>query len=105
MYKLGFYVPVDKKDQVKRALFSIGAGRIGNYDCCAFEYEGIGQFRALEGSNPTIGNIGEVEYVKEVRIEMVFQDALLKDVVKELRLSHPYEEPAYDIIKLTEVND
>jgi len=85
---------------VKEALFKSGAGRIGNYDCCAWQVKGQGQFRALEGSNPFIGRINEVETVSEYKVEMVFEDRLREQVVRALKESHPYEEPAYDIWKL-----
>lgn len=36
LFKLCFYVPVENAEQVKAAVFAAGAGRIGNYDCCAW---------------------------------------------------------------------
>ena len=51
-YKLCFYVPVSHVEQVKQAIFQAGAGHIGDYDCCAFQVLGHGQFRPLDGSQP-----------------------------------------------------
>jgi hypothetical protein len=99
MLKLTFYVPVDSKEQVKNALFTVGVGKIGHYDMCAFETEGQGQFRALTGANPTIGKIGNIEKISEVRVEMVMDDSILKEAVSALLRAHPYETPAYDIVK------
>ena len=45
MYKLSFYVPEIALDEVKSALFDVGVGRIGNYDCCCWQVKGEGQFR------------------------------------------------------------
>jgi len=95
-----FYVPVSHAASVKAALFAVGAGRIGNYDCCAFETRGVGQFRPLAGSDPTLGNIGEIEVVEEVKVELVFDDHLYPVVVQALLDSHPYETPAYYGIKI-----
>lgn len=103
MLKLTFYVPVDHKEKVKNALFNIGAGKIGNYDMCCFETQGTGQFRALEGANPTIGKIGNLENVPEVRVEMVLDDHILSRALEALNESHPYETPAYDVVKCLEV--
>ncbi|HRZ28416.1 MAG TPA: YqfO family protein [Spirochaetota bacterium] len=100
MYKLCFYVPDSHLERVKEALFKSGAGRIGNYDCCAWQVKGQGQFRALEGSNPFIGRINEVETVSEYKVEMVFEDRLREQIIRALKESHPYEEPAYDIWRL-----
>ncbi|MES2605756.1 MAG: YqfO family protein [Pseudomonadota bacterium] len=100
MYKLAFYVPDTHVEQIKTALFAAGAGRIGNYDSCCWQVLGEGQFRALEGSAPFLGQQGVVEKVQEWRVEMVVEDSLLKAAVTALRSSHPYEEPAFDVIRL-----
>lgn len=86
-----------------QALFDIGAGRIGNYDCCCWQTEGIGQFRPLENSNPAIGSLNEIEQVNEVKIELVCEDDLVKQAIQAIKISHPYEEPAYDIWKLEDL--
>lgn len=103
MLKLTFYVPVEFSETVKNALFDVGVGKIGNYDRCSFETLGQGQFRALKGANPTVGKIDSVEKISELRVEMVMDDHILSDAVKALKNSHPYETPAYDVIKCMEV--
>ena len=103
MLKLTFYVPVESSEVVKNALFDVGVGRIGNYDRCSFETPGQGQFRALPNANPTIGKIGEVEIVSELRVEMVMDDHILSSALKALIDSHPYETPAYDVVKCMEL--
>lgn len=103
MLKLTFYVPVESCEAVKNALFDVGVGRIGNYDRCSFETLGTGQFRALEGANPTIGKVGLVEKISEVRVEMVMEDHILLSAVKALKNSHPYETPAFDVVKCMEI--
>jgi hypothetical protein len=100
MYKICFYVPDNAVEIVKQALFTAGAGRIGNYDSCCWQVLGTGQFKPLENSNPAIGKLGNVETVSEYKVEMVCEDNIIEDVVAALRKSHPYEEPAYDIVKL-----
>ncbi len=100
MFQLYFYCPIKDKEKVKSALFEVGAGRIGNYDCCCFEYEGVGQFRPLVNSSPAIGSLNKIEKVTEVKIEMVFSDEKKDQVIKALKSSHPYEEVAYGIIRL-----
>lgn len=104
MYKLGFYVPHTHLEMVKGALFAAGAGRIGNYDSCCWQVLGTGQFRPLAGSNPHLGAQGVVEQVAEWRVEMVVADALLQPVMAALRASHPYEEPAFDVVALVAVD-
>jgi hypothetical protein len=82
------------------ALFDAGAGRIGNYEHCAWQVLGQGQFRPLAGSQPFIGAQGVLETVAEYRVEMVCEDAVIDAVIAALRQAHPYEEPAFDVIRL-----
>ncbi len=102
MLKLCFYVPESHLERVKTALFSVGAGKIGHYDSCSWQTLGQGQFRPLEGSSPYLGQKGAVETVQEYKVEMVCDEALIKKVLDTLRRVHPYEEPAYDVMKLVE---
>ena len=100
MYKIIVFVPLEYKEILKQSLFAVGAGRIGNYDCCCFETKGTGQFRPIKGARPFIGELGKVENVDEERIEMVCKSQDLKNSILALKENHPYECPAYDIIKL-----
>lgn len=100
MYKLCFYVPVSHVEAVKAAIFAAGAGRVGNYDSCAWQVLGEGQFRPLAGSNPFIGATGKSETVAEYKVETVCEDAVICAVVAALRAAHPYEEPAYQVWRL-----
>ncbi|AFU97914.1 YqfO family protein [Simiduia agarivorans] len=102
MYKLGFYVPESHLDAVKQALFAAGAGRIGQYEHCCWQVLGTGQFRPGTGADPHIGTVGKLEQLAEYRVEMVVADAFIKAAVAALKASHPYEEPAYDVVALCE---
>lgn len=99
MIHISFYVPIKDAEKVKNAMFQAGAGRIGNYDFCSFESKGTGQFRPLPGSNPAIGSECKIETVDELKIEMVCEDNYVREVIAALKKSHPYETPAYYIIK------
>jgi hypothetical protein len=98
--KLVVFVPEDALDAVRDALFTAGAGRIGDYERCSWYTEGTGTFRALPGASPTIGDVGEEERVPELRLETVFPAERHDEVVAALRNAHPYEEPAFDIYML-----
>jgi hypothetical protein len=100
MYKLAFFVPPSHVEQVKAAVFAAGAGRIGDYDRCAWQVLGQGQFRPLDGATPFIGQAGEVERVDEWKVELVVADELIQSVVMALKQSHPYETPAYEVWRL-----
>jgi len=100
MFKLCFFIPESHVEVVKKALFKKGAGRIGQYDYCSWQVLGEGQFRPLKGSNPYLGKENTVEKVPEYKVEMVCEDDLIEEVVKELKRTHPYEEPAFEIYQL-----
>ena len=100
MYKLAFFVPPSHVEAVKAEVFAAGGGRIGDYDHCAWQVLGQGQFRPLDGSQPFLGQAGVVEQVEEWRVELVVADDLIVQVVAALKRSHPYETPAYEVWKL-----
>lgn len=98
--KLVTFCPVSYADQVRDAILDAGAGQIGNYDCCSFSSTGEGTFRALSGSNPFVGKLGELHTEHELRIETIFPSFLENEIVAALKQSHPYEEVAFDIYPL-----
>ena len=101
--KFVVFVPEADVTTVLDAMSAVGAGRIGNYERCAFVASGTGTFRPLAGAQPHLGVVGEVAEVAEVRLELVAPRALRAAVVAAMREAHPYEEPAFDVIELAEI--
>jgi dinuclear metal center YbgI/SA1388 family protein len=99
-YKLVVFVPVESLAKVSNAVFAAGAGAIGNYSHCGFGAEGTGTFLPLEGARPAVGKKGKVEKVPEVRFETIVPAERLDEVVAAMKKAHPYETPAFDIIRL-----
>jgi structural hemagglutinin/hemolysin toxin protein RtxA len=100
MYQLIFYVPVSHLGIVKSALFKAGAGRIGNYDCCAWQTLGEGQFRPLAASNAFIGRKNEMTKIAEYKVEIVCSAENIKAALQALLSSHPYETAAYGVLEI-----
>ena len=98
--KLVTFCPTDKAEAVRSALFNAGAGHIGNYDCCSYNTNGSGSFRALENANPYVGKLNELHLENEIRIETIYPSYIERELLKALFASHPYEEVAYDIYPL-----
>jgi dinuclear metal center YbgI/SA1388 family protein len=98
------FAPVDKAAEVRNAVFKAGAGHIGKYDECSFNSNGTGTFRAGEGTDPYVGEIGERHEENETKIEIVYPFYLENQVVKALVDNHPYEEVAYDIFTMDNVH-
>lgn len=100
MYTLFFYVPESHLEVVKDAVFTAGAGAIGDYQNCCWQVLGQGQFRPMAGSQPFIGEQDQLEQVAEWRVEVVVAAADIKPVITALKAAHPYEEPAYAVYRL-----
>lgn len=96
MFKICFFVPESHVEAVKHAMFDAGAGRYENYDCCAWQTLGTGQFRPLEGSTPFLGDKGTIEIVAEYKVEMLCAEDCLDEVIAAMTHAHPYEVPAYE---------
>lgn len=99
-YKLIIFVPQSHLENVRIAVCNAGAGHIGKYDNCTFMTPGIGTFRAFKGSKPYRGKLGTLERVGEARLETIVPASKIKKVIAALKKVHPYNEPAYDVVKL-----
>lgn len=98
--KLEVYVPTNHSDQVRNAILESGAGSVGYYDECSFEIKGQGTFRAKQGANPFLGKVDHRETVEENVLSFIFEKDLQYDIVAAMLKAHPYEEVAYQIIKI-----
>ena len=103
MYKLTFYVPESHLSLVKEAVFSAGAGKLGDYEHCCWQSLGEGQFRPLANSQPFIGERGRLEVVPEYKVELLCDKPHIHAVIRTLKAAHPYEEPAYDVVELLDI--
>jgi dinuclear metal center YbgI/SA1388 family protein len=99
-HKLVVFVAQEACERVRAALAHAGAGRIGHYTQCSFSSEGEGTFEGNDASNPAVGTSGQLERVREVKLEMLLHKRALAEVVTALRTAHPYEEPAFDLIAI-----
>ncbi|SIO06326.1 dinuclear metal center protein, YbgI/SA1388 family [Singulisphaera sp. GP187] len=99
-FKIVVFAPRESCDSILSAAFAAGAGKIGAYDECSFTSAGQGTFFGTEGSQPTVGQSGRRETVRERRIELVCPSAELTAVLGVIRSVHPYEEPATDVYPL-----
>ncbi len=94
------FVPSGDADALREALFAAGAGRIGDYSHCSWSVVGTGQFLPGAGASPAIGTVGAVERVTEERVEVIAPARLRGAVLAAMRSAHPYEEPAFDVLRL-----
>ena len=76
-----------------------GAGRIGDYERCAWWTTGTGTFRPLTGADPTIGAVGRDRGGQRGSPRARSSRGLVRSaVIAALRSAHSYEEPAFDVV-------
>ena len=102
-YKLVWFVPREALDVTREAVFAAGAGRIGEYARCSWYTAGTGTFMGGRGTDPTIGEPGREERASELRVETVVPAERAREVVAALRAAHPYEEVAFELYPLVEL--
>lgn len=100
LLKLVVFVPKTHLEKVRQALGDSGAGSIGDYSHCTFAAEGKGTFLPHAGTNPFIGEQGQLSEVEEFRLETVMPASLQEKVIQAMLAVHPYEEVAYEIYPL-----
>ena len=102
-HKLVWFVPEEALDATRDAVFGAGAGRIGDYERCSWYTAGTGTFVAGPGADPAIGEPGREERTPELRVETVVPAERAQDVVRALLDAHPYEEVAFELYPLVEL--
>ncbi len=98
--RLSTYVPIKNGEDLRLALFKAGAGHIGNYDNCSFNWQGLGTYRGNEVSNPTLGKKGIDHQEDEMCIQVIFEVHQEKRILQALKENHPYEEVAFEVVTL-----
>ena len=98
--KIVCFVPRSHLAAVQQALWSAGAGVIGEYSKCSFILDGTGTFEGSAASQPAVGQAQRFEEVGEARLEVVCPERLAPEALRCLRAAHPYEEPACDVYPL-----
>lgn len=103
-YKINVFVPEDSCEEVAEGIFREGGGVIGEYTKCSFRTKGKGTFKGSSNTKPAIGKKEEFRVTDEVKLEVLVDRWKLNSVLKRLKMVHPYEEIAYDIVPLKNLN-
>jgi hypothetical protein len=101
--KLVWFVPAQALDATRDAVFAAGAGRIGDYERCSWYTAGTGTFEGGEETNPAVGEPSREERTPELRVETVIPAERATEAVAALVEAHPYEEVAYDLYALVDL--
>ncbi|MCJ7553437.1 MAG: Nif3-like dinuclear metal center hexameric protein [Ignavibacteriaceae bacterium] len=103
-FKLSVFVPFTHIDEVAEAIHNAGGGVIGEYTHCSFRTIGTGTFKGSAKSNPRLGKKTNLEYVDEVKLEVLIDSFNSSKIISAMINAHPYEEVAYDLYPLANEN-
>lgn len=99
-FKLEIFIPETHFAELRKALQSVDAGHIGNYDCCLSYSRVIGTWRPLSGTDPFIGDEGLISEEEELKVEVTVKGRRLDETIAAIKEVHPYEEPVINVIEL-----
>ena len=99
-YKIEVYLPIEALENIKQGLYKEGFGKIGDYEDCMSWYEIESSWKAMNGANPYLGEIGEIEVAKEYKLEFRCDECDLEKAINIIKENHPYEEVCINVIKV-----
>ena len=105
IYKIEVFLPKKALKNIRMALYELGLGKIGNYDCCLSWQKVRSSWRPLNGAKPFMGKIGKIEFAAEYKLEFRCSEKELAQAVKAIKENHPYEEVCINVLPLVEVDN
>lgn len=103
IFKVETFVPEEAFEKIRDALYQKGFGKIGNYENCLSWFKVHSSWKPVAGASPYQGTVGETEFAEEIKIELRCDKSELEEVVKTIKLNHPYEEVCINVMKIYEV--
>ena len=104
LLKLVCFVPQNELEIVSQAMYSAGAGTIGDYSECSFGTVGTGTFKPGANADPFEGKVGELSVAQEVRFEVLVSEHRIQAVIRAMKENHSYEEVAHEIYPILNEN-
>ena len=99
-YKIETYLPVEALSDVRGALYKLGLGKLGNYENCMSWYEVDSSWKPIDGAKPYKGEVGEVEFAPEFKLEFRCEEDMLESAIDAIKKNHPYEEVCINVIEV-----
>lgn len=98
--KIEIFIPETHLSALQRALQSVDAGHIGNYDSCLSYSSITGCWRPLDGSSPFLGRENVLSSEPELKVEVTCLRKNIDITVEAIKSIHPYEVPVINVIPL-----
>ena len=99
-YKIETYLPIEALDNIKNALYKLGVGKIGNYENCMSWYPITSSWKPIDGAQPYLGNVGEIEFAPEYKLEFRCEENMIEEAIQTIKDNHPYEEVGINVIEI-----
>ena len=100
IFKIAVYIPDEFLNELTVKINDSMEPIYPGYDMTFSMTEVTSMWRPLEGSDPFIGDTGEISVEKETKVEFSVKGKDLRNVIDTIVSVHPYEEPAIDIIPM-----
>lgn len=97
-FKLEIFIPESHFTELRAALQSVDAGHIGRYDSCLSYSKVTGTWHPLAGTDPYIGEEGQISEEEELKVEVTVKGERLEETLAAVKAVHPYEEPVINVI-------
>jgi len=104
LVKVECFIPEDFVHELRDKLNKIGALTIdGCYDYCMSVSKVKGSWRALDGTDPYLGEVGEIFEAEEAKMEFTCKKEICKAAIEIIRKVHPYEKPVINVIPVLDI--
>ena len=70
IYKVETYLPEEALDAIRTALYELGYGKVGNYDCCLSWWKINSSWRAKEGARPYLGKLMKLNLPQNTNLNL-----------------------------------
>ena len=61
-------------------------------------YEVNSSWRPIDGANPYLGKVGEIEFAAEYKLEFQCSEKQLKTAIDTIKQNHPYKEVGINVV-------
>ena len=96
-------IPKRYLKEIRNIIFEENGGVMGNYNCCAIYSKVDSTFKPNNNANPFIGKSNKLKKVKEIKLEVICDENIVSNVIKKIKMVHPYEEPGIVIYSLLDL--
>jgi len=100
--KIAVFVPEEFSEKLMDSITEVIETPYDNYERAFSISKVTGTWRPIGNARPFKGTVGKIEESEELRIEFIVLKKDLAATVRTICKIHPYEEPAIDIIEMTD---